>query len=312
MTLTTTLSETPRIPGAALWRGHRCLLPVTLARRYPDQHRTVDADGALAMNGPHTGDGGAPSASTVLLDAYASSLMEGVCPAVEDFARAAVGAPAPADAYTTLRCSAMYQHTATYRRVSSAVLACATVLTGAAPAWRGGLVRIDSITPGADPYTPPPVFLTDLLEDLDIFAQVHGHGPDPVATAAIVHGQFEAIHPLPDGNGRAGRAVLAQALWRSGAGGSPTVFLARHREDYIAALVAFTGTPARCGDDGPLRALVAQATFGPPLPDPRTPVTRDEDCAAQGGYTRVDSDIWMLTELWESAHAVRSAVVGHL
>lgn len=146
----------------------------------------------------------------------------------------------------------------------------------------------------------------------DIFAQVHGHGPTRWPPPRSCTDSSEAIHPLPDGNGRAGRAVLAQALWRSGAGGSPTVFLARHREDYIAALVAFTGTPAPVWRRRPATRPVAQATLGLPLPDPRTPVTRDEDCAAQGGYTRVDSDIWMLTELWESAHAVRSAVVGHL
>ena len=37
-----------------------------------------------------------------------------------------------------------------------------------------------------------------------------------LAQAAVVHGQFEAIHPFTDGNGRVGRGVISALLRRRG------------------------------------------------------------------------------------------------
>ncbi|RFA12587.1 hypothetical protein B7R21_09575 [Subtercola boreus] len=59
---------------------------------------------------------------------------------------------------------------------------------------------------------PPPELVPDYLTDLLLFA--NRDDVDPVAQAAIVHAQFESIHPFTDGNGRIGRALIGAVLRR--------------------------------------------------------------------------------------------------
>jgi Fic family protein len=67
---------------------------------------------------------------------------------------------------------------------------------------------------GASFVPPPPDRVAALMEDLLVFA---GRDDLPVvAQAAIVHAQFESIHPFIDGNGRVGRALLSAVLRRRG------------------------------------------------------------------------------------------------
>jgi Fic family protein len=57
-------------------------------------------------------------------------------------------------------------------------------------------------------YTPPEgeAIIRDKLRDLENF--MHGDdGLDVLVKMALVHYQFEAIHPFPDGNGRTGRIL---------------------------------------------------------------------------------------------------------
>lgn len=64
-------------------------------------------------------------------------------------------------------------------------------------------------------YVPPPHDLVPgLLEDLCEFADRSDIAP--VVQAAIVHAQFEHIHPFADGNGRVGRALIYVVLARRG------------------------------------------------------------------------------------------------
>lgn len=80
----------------------------------------------------------------------------------------------------------------------------------------------------------------------------------PLVLAALVHAQFETIHPFPDGNGRTGRALI-QAMLRikgvlsNGALPVSTGMLIR-REQYFSALTAF-----RQGDAGPIISVLAQS-----------------------------------------------------
>lgn len=58
---------------------------------------------------------------------------------------------------------------------------------------------------------PPPRYLPYLLEDLETFISGPSDIPD-VVRCAIVHYQFETIHPFSDGNGRMGRMVAGVML----------------------------------------------------------------------------------------------------
>ena len=67
---------------------------------------------------------------------------------------------------------------------------------------------------GATYVPPPPELVEGLLADLCTFA--NRSDVAPVAQAAIVHAQFENIHPFADGNGRVGRALIYAVLRHRG------------------------------------------------------------------------------------------------
>ena len=65
----------------------------------------------------------------------------------------------------------------------------------------------------------------------------------PLVQAALVHAQFETIHPFDDGNGRTGRALIHVVLRRRGIAEAYvppiSVVLANARDRYIAGLMGF-------------------------------------------------------------------------
>ncbi len=86
----------------------------------------------------------------------------------------------------------------------------------------GGQIRDEQVWVGGTPYSPhgalfvPPVpqRIDACLDDLVIFAQ--RDDVNAIAKAAIVHAQFETIHPFIDGNGRTGRVLLHRVLCQEG------------------------------------------------------------------------------------------------
>lgn len=72
--------------------------------------------------------------------------------------------------------------------------------------WVGGSSPLDAA------YVPPPASdIPELVDDLISFA--NGNADlDPISHTAIVHAQFEAIHPYGDGNGRLGRILVSRNL----------------------------------------------------------------------------------------------------
>ena len=71
-----------------------------------------------------------------------------------------------------------------------------------------------STPPSAVFVPPPPQMVPELLDD--VVASINETDVPAVVHAAVVHAQFEAIHPFGDGNGRTGRALMVLMLARSG------------------------------------------------------------------------------------------------
>lgn len=75
--------------------------------------------------------------------------------------------------------------------------------------WIGGTNKFN-----ADYAGPPQELVHSYMTDLLDYANTSGDLP--VVQAAIIHAQFETIHPFEDGNGRVGRALLHGILKRAG------------------------------------------------------------------------------------------------
>lgn len=97
---------------------------------------------------------------------------------------------------------------------------------------------------GADFVPPPPEMIASLLEDL--CDAINRDELPPIVQAALVHAQFETIHPFADGNGRTGRALIHVVLRRRGIAPAYvppiSVILANSRDSYIAGLTDFRRT----------------------------------------------------------------------
>lgn len=81
-------------------------------------------------------------------------------------------------------------------------------------------------------FVPPPVEdMNRALGDLEKFM----HTDDETLTlikAALVHAQFETIHPFLDGNGRTGRMLITFYLWKEGYLEKPVLFLSSYFKKY--------------------------------------------------------------------------------
>jgi Fic family protein len=94
-------------------------------------------------------------------------------------------------------------------------------------------------------YTPPEgeQRLRDLLSNWERFANAEDD-LDPLVRMAILHYQFEAIHPFLDGNGRTGRILNVLVLIQAGLLDLPTLYLSRHivrtKGDYYRLLEGVT------------------------------------------------------------------------
>ena len=125
----------------------------------------------------------------------------------------------------------------------------ASLLAGTPLAMYGGKVRsVQNWIGGSDynpcsaAYVPPPPEMVPALL-LDLVAFCNDDSLPAVAQAAVVHAQFETVHPFVDGNGRTGRALIHLILRRRGI--APHVVppvslvLATLSTDYVAGLTAF-------------------------------------------------------------------------
>ena len=104
--------------------------------------------------------------------------------------------------------------------------------------WIGGT------RPGNAAFVPPPADLVGgLLGHLENY--IHDSSPDalpPLVNIALIHAQFETIHPFLDGNGRIGRLLIAALLEQWGLLAEPLMYLSgylkQHQSEYYRRLSA--------------------------------------------------------------------------
>jgi Fic family protein len=88
---------------------------------------------------------------------------------------------------------------------------------------------------------PPPSGVGPALAELEAFIQADDRIP-PLVRIALIHAQFETIHPFLDGNGRIGRLLITFYLCWKGILSRPLLylsfFLKRNRAEYYALLNA--------------------------------------------------------------------------
>ncbi|MDP2027374.1 Fic family protein [Sulfuriferula sp.] len=96
---------------------------------------------------------------------------------------------------------------------------------------------------GETVYTPPqePAEIVALMRDLERFINdADRFAADPLIKMALIHHQFESIHPFYDGNGRTGRILNVLYLVKEGLLDVPVLYLSSHivrtKTDYYRLL----------------------------------------------------------------------------
>jgi Fic family protein len=105
----------------------------------------------------------------------------------------------------------------------------------------GTVLRSDQS--GETVYVPPQTNqeIVEHMGDLEKFMNnAEASALDPLVKMAIIHHQFESIHPFPDGNGRIGRLLNVLYLVQQGLLDIPILYLSRyitrHKSDYYRLL----------------------------------------------------------------------------
>jgi Fic family protein len=88
-----------------------------------------------------------------------------------------------------------------------------------------------------------PVGADALPQAMDAFeAYMHSEEPDVLVQLAILHAEFEALHPFLDGNGRLGRLLVPLFLYSRDALAGPSFYLSEYletnRDEYYGRLLA--------------------------------------------------------------------------
>ncbi|MCP5298074.1 MAG: Fic family protein [Chromatiaceae bacterium] len=101
--------------------------------------------------------------------------------------------------------------------------------------WIGGS------RPGSARFVPPPPDrVVDCLAELETFIHEEASGLPVLIKAALIHVQFETIHPFLDGNGRLGRLLITLLLCQREVLRQPLLYLSlyfkTHRDSYYEQL----------------------------------------------------------------------------
>ncbi|HRP66453.1 MAG TPA: Fic family protein [Thauera sp.] len=92
---------------------------------------------------------------------------------------------------------------------------------------------------------PPPERVADLLAALERFIHDPAPGLPALVKVALIHAQFETIHPFLDGNGRIGRLLIAALFEHWGLLQEPLMYLSgylkQHQAEYYRRLSLIRG-----------------------------------------------------------------------
>jgi len=93
-------------------------------------------------------------------------------------------------------------------------------------------------------FVPPsPIILPEHLEKWEKFLTLNDY-TDPLVQLAVIHAQFEILHPFKDGNGRIGRLLIPLFLYMKKCLNRPMFYLSEyletHRDEYYGGLLAIT------------------------------------------------------------------------
>ncbi len=90
-----------------------------------------------------------------------------------------------------------------------------------------------------------PISADRLNQGMDVWEKyIHKEILDPLVQLAVVHAEFEALHPFLDGNGRLGRMCVPLFMFRRGLIQSPMFYISAyfeaHRDEYYDRLLAIS------------------------------------------------------------------------
>lgn len=89
---------------------------------------------------------------------------------------------------------------------------------------------------------PPPTEALECMDRLEAYINDDALSVPPLIAAALIHYQFEAIHPFGDGNGRVGRMLITLFLKSRGLISRPLLYVSpyieRTKDEYIDAMFA--------------------------------------------------------------------------
>jgi Fic family protein len=106
---------------------------------------------------------------------------------------------------------------------------------------RQNMIARTGESPAEARFVPPPVpQMMEALADLEKF-MAYPSGMPILIELALIHYQFETIHPFFDGNGRLGRLLISLLLCERGCLTSPLLYLSsyfeRHKDFYVDHLL---------------------------------------------------------------------------
>lgn len=91
---------------------------------------------------------------------------------------------------------------------------------------------------------PPGDGLTTAMSDLEKFVNKTHPAIPPLFVVALMHYQFETIHPFSDGNGRIGRVLISRSLVKEGLLEHPVVYMSAYinefKREYVDLLLGIS------------------------------------------------------------------------